>query len=85
MPLPRAAATSLATSLDEVIAASVDAGADRDADADPAPTNEVIEAEVITEERLASIATETSVYEEPRWGSRRLGYLRAGGTVRRAT
>ena len=84
MPLPRAAATSLATSLDEVIAASVDAGADRDADADPAPTNEVIEAEVITEERLASIATETSVYEEPRWGSRRLGYLRAGGTVRRA-
>lgn len=32
---------------------------------------------------LASIATETSIYEEPRWGSRRIGYLRAGAVVRR--
>ena len=33
--------------------------------------------------KLASIATETSIYEEPRWGGRRLGYLRAGASVRR--
>ncbi len=33
---------------------------------------------------LASIATETSIYDEPRWASRRLGYLRAGAVVRRA-
>ena len=33
---------------------------------------------------LASIATETSIYDEPRWGSRRLGYLRAGAVVRRS-
>jgi hypothetical protein len=32
---------------------------------------------------LASIAAETSIYEEPRWGAKRLGYLRAGGVVRR--
>jgi hypothetical protein len=32
---------------------------------------------------LASIARETWIYAEPRWGSRRLGYLRAGAVVRR--
>ncbi len=32
---------------------------------------------------LASIALETSIYEEPRWGGHRLGYLRAGALVRR--
>jgi hypothetical protein len=32
---------------------------------------------------LAAIATETSIYDEPRWGARRLGYLRAGAIVRR--
>jgi hypothetical protein len=32
--------------------------------------------------QLASIAAEASVYEEPRWGARRLGYLRAGAVVR---
>jgi lipoprotein-anchoring transpeptidase ErfK/SrfK len=32
---------------------------------------------------LTSIALETSIYEEPRWASRRIGYLRAGATVRR--
>jgi hypothetical protein len=32
---------------------------------------------------LAAIAAETSIYEEPRWSSRRLGYLRAGAVVRR--
>ncbi|MEP7123853.1 MAG: L,D-transpeptidase [Byssovorax sp.] len=66
----------LAGSLDEAIAESIDAGATRDADPD--------EAEAITDERLASIATETSIYEQPRWGSRRVGYMRAGATVRRA-
>lgn len=34
-------------------------------------------------EELASIARETWVYAEPRWGSRRLGYLRAGAVVER--
>lgn len=33
---------------------------------------------------LASVATETSIYPEPRWGSRRIGYLRAGAVVKRA-
>ncbi|MFT3776615.1 MAG: L,D-transpeptidase [Minicystis sp.] len=33
---------------------------------------------------LASIATETSIYEEPRWAARRIGYLRAGAIVRRS-
>jgi hypothetical protein len=32
---------------------------------------------------LASIALEASIYDEPRWGARRLGYLRAGSVVRR--
>jgi L,D-transpeptidase catalytic domain len=32
---------------------------------------------------LASIAAEASIYEEPRWGAHRLGYLRAGAVVRR--
>jgi len=32
---------------------------------------------------LASIATETSIYDEPRWGAHRLGYLRAGAVVHR--
>jgi hypothetical protein len=34
-------------------------------------------------DELASIALETSVYDEPRWGAHRLGYLRAGAVVRR--
>jgi hypothetical protein len=33
--------------------------------------------------RLASVARETWVFAEPKWGSRRLGYLRAGATVGR--
>jgi hypothetical protein len=32
---------------------------------------------------LAAIAFETSIYEEPRWGSRRIGYLRAGSVIHR--
>ncbi|AKT39350.1 L,D-transpeptidase [Chondromyces crocatus] len=32
---------------------------------------------------LASVARETWVFAEPRWGSRRLGYLRAGAIVER--
>ena len=33
---------------------------------------------------LASIAAETSIYPEPRWGRRRIGYLRAGAVARRS-
>jgi hypothetical protein len=77
MPLPRAASIAL----EEAFAESADAGEPPDAAAEPL---EAQESEAITDERLASTATETSVYEEPRWGSRRLGYLRAGATVRRA-
>lgn len=84
MPRTRAVPTIRTTSLDEAKAAGVDAGGFHDADADSPPATEAAEAEAITDDRLASIATETSIYEEPRWGSRRLGYLRAGGTVRRA-
>jgi hypothetical protein len=35
-------------------------------------------------EEIASIATETWIYAEPRWGSRRIGYLRAGAIVGRS-
>ncbi|EYF00356.1 Hypothetical protein CAP_0884 [Chondromyces apiculatus DSM 436] len=34
-------------------------------------------------EELASLGRETWVFAEPRWGSRRLGYLRAGAVVER--
>lgn len=81
MPLPRAATIAAPMGLDDPLTESADASAPEDAG--PEPT-EALEAETITDERLASTATETSIYEEPRWGSRRLGYLRAGATVRRA-
>jgi hypothetical protein len=90
MPAPRAHVElgagldpdrTTSSGLDEAIAESLDAGAPGDGDAE-AP--EADEAETITEERLASIATETSIYEQPRWLSRRIGYMRAGATVRRA-
>ncbi len=32
---------------------------------------------------LAAVASETSVYEAPRWGSKRLGYLRLGAVIPR--
>lgn len=44
-------------------------------DPDPAPTPEV--------EELASVAHQTWVYAEPRWSSRKLGYLRSGAVVQR--
>ena len=82
MPAPRSRLDpALAGSLDEAVADSVEAGAPREADAEPPGSDE---AETITDDRLASIATETSIYEQPRWGSRRVGYMRAGATVRRA-
>jgi hypothetical protein len=40
--------------------------------------------EAIGQEQVLSTALESSIYEEPRWGSRRLGYLRAGGIIHRA-
>jgi L,D-transpeptidase catalytic domain len=48
------------------------------------PTEPREEPLVLGPEELVSIATETSIYAEPRWGSRRLGYLRAGAAVRRS-
>ncbi len=54
---------------------------DGDAPPDPEPPAQPSSASA----DLASIATETSVYEEPRWGSRRLGYLRAGAVVARGS
>jgi hypothetical protein len=33
---------------------------------------------------LASIALETSIYPQPRWGAKRIGYLRAGAVVSRS-
>jgi hypothetical protein len=52
---------------------------------DPAPPDAGVERNAVAEftGELAAIATETSVYPEPRWGARRLGYLRAGAVVRR--
>jgi len=47
---------------------------------DPEPEPEPIHE---TGPRLASIAKEAWVYTEPRWGSRRIGYLRAGAVVAR--
>ena len=81
MPRSRAATVAAPMSLDDALTESAGASAQEDAGAEP---TEALEAETITDERLASTATETSIYEEPRWGSRRLGYLRAGATVRRA-
>lgn len=83
MPRSRAPGITAAPSLDEAAPESAPAGTASAGDATVEPA-EAWEAEAITDERLASIATETSIYEGPRWGSRRLGYLRAGATVRRA-
>lgn len=55
------------------------AEADLDAGAPPSA-----EEEPIGLDELVSIATETSIYTEPRWNSRRLGYLRAGAVIRRS-
>jgi hypothetical protein len=68
--VPPADPTAAATGEPEVADGGTDGGARA---ADPGSTGE-----------LASIATETSIYEEPRWGAHRLGYLRAGAVVRRS-
>lgn len=47
--------------------------------ADPSPPSEIQE----QGEQLASIAKETWVFAEPRWGAKKLGYLRAGAKVKR--
>ena len=67
MPAPRGhAGAAITGGLDEVVAQAVEAGAPHDADAEPPGSDE---AETLSDERLASIATETSIYEQPRWGS----------------
>ncbi|WP_437280989.1 L,D-transpeptidase [Sorangium sp. So ce375] len=60
----------------------VDDGSDKLPEIDPPPatTPTVAEEEV---HELASIARETWVFAEPRWTSRRIGYLRAGAVVAR--
>lgn len=52
---------------------------------DPIVIEEPIEPEPASREvfELASVARETWVFAEPRWGSKRLGYLRAGAIVER--
>lgn len=67
----RLAPPAPASASPEAGAGEEDAGAD--AGRDEGPVGE-----------LASTATETSIYEEPRWGARRIGYLRAGAIVKRS-
>ncbi|WP_437337249.1 L,D-transpeptidase family protein [Sorangium sp. So ce394] len=59
----------------------VDDGSDRLPDLDPPPVTSPTAAEEVHE--LASIARETWIFAEPRWTSRRIGYLRAGAIVAR--
>jgi hypothetical protein len=56
-------------------------------DQDEAPADEppAAEEEVKGEDVLVSIARETWIFAEPRWRSRRLGYLRAGSVVSRSS
>ena len=54
-----------------------------DGDAPPDPEPEP-DRSAASADLYASIATETSIYAEPRWGSHRLGYLRAGAVVHRS-
>jgi hypothetical protein len=51
---------------------------------EPEPDAEPIARRGPEVDELASTAKETWVYSEPRWGSRRIGYLRAGAIVERA-
>ncbi len=60
---------------DERDAPVEDAGDDDTTDTEPAPVGPPL---------LVSIARETWVYAEPRWKSRRVGYLRAGAAVARS-
>ncbi|AGP35199.1 L,D-transpeptidase [Sorangium cellulosum] len=59
----------------------VDDGSDRLPELDPPPVTSPTPAEEVHE--LASIARETWIFAEPRWTSRRIGYLRAGAVVAR--
>ncbi|WP_437946242.1 L,D-transpeptidase family protein [Sorangium sp. So ce296] len=59
----------------------VDDGSDRLPELDPPPVTSPTAAEEVHE--LASIARETWIFAEPRWTSRRIGYLRAGAIVAR--
>ncbi|KYF99074.1 hypothetical protein BE20_32840, partial [Sorangium cellulosum] len=59
----------------------VDDGSDRLPELDPPPVTSPTPAEEVHE--LASIARETWIFAEPRWTSRRIGYLRAGAIVAR--
>ncbi|WP_437908420.1 L,D-transpeptidase family protein [Sorangium sp. So ce327] len=60
----------------------VDDGSDKLPEIDPPPATSPTAAEEEVHE-LASIARETWVFAEPRWTSRRIGYLRAGAVVAR--
>ncbi|WP_437328726.1 L,D-transpeptidase family protein [Sorangium sp. So ce381] len=60
----------------------VDDGSDKLPEIDPPPATSPAAAEEEVHE-LASIARETWVFAEPRWTSRRIGYLRAGAVVAR--
>ncbi|WP_437929942.1 L,D-transpeptidase [Sorangium sp. So ce291] len=59
----------------------VDDGSDELPRLDPPPATPQTPAEEVDE--LASIARETWIFAEPRWTSRRIGYLRAGAVVAR--
>ncbi|XXX79971.1 L,D-transpeptidase family protein [Sorangium sp. So ce134] len=59
----------------------VDDGSDKLPELDPPPATSPMAAEEVHE--LASIARETWIFAEPRWTSRRIGYLRAGAVVAR--
>jgi hypothetical protein len=76
MPLPHAAPDpppqGSAAPLERVV--------DDGAASDPIPPDALS----LGPDELFSIATETSIFAEPRWSSQRLGYLRAGAAVRRS-
>ncbi|WP_437985570.1 L,D-transpeptidase family protein [Sorangium sp. So ce117] len=60
----------------------VDDGSDKLPEIDPPPATSPTVAEEDVHE-LASVARETWIFAEPRWTSRRIGYLRAGAVVAR--
>ncbi len=79
-PVDPAALATLPASL-------VDDGSDDVLDAppdpEPPPPPEPPSAPKKEKPRLASVARETWVFAEPKWSSRKVGYLRAGATVER--
>jgi hypothetical protein len=74
-PAAQADPASLSALPPELIDDGVDEVPDLEPPRAPAPSREVDE--------LASTARETWIFTEPRWGSRRIGYLRAGAIVER--